>query len=67
MEYDEFVSQLKSVIKELPATQRKVLELSLLHQLGNKEIAEKLLLSEQTVKNQLSIGLKKLREILKKL
>lgn len=66
MEYDEFVSQLKSVIKELPATQRKVLELSLLHQLGNKEIAEKLLLSEQTVKNQLSIGLKTLREIIKK-
>ena len=66
LEYKEFIFQIKSIIKELPVTQRRVLELSLLHQLGNKEIAKELLLSEQTVKNQLSIGLKKIREFIKR-
>ena len=65
LEYKEFIFQIKSIIKELPVTQRRVLELSLLHQLGNKEIAKELLLSEQTVKNQLSIGLKKMSDYIK--
>ena len=39
--------------------------MSKLESLTNKEIALELGLSEQTVKNQLSLGLKKLREELK--
>lgn len=62
LEYHEFVSQLKAALKELPETQRKVIELSRFHDLSNKEIAEQLSLSEQTIKNQLSLGLKTLRE-----
>ena len=46
----------------LPPTQRKIVTLSKIYQFSNKEIVEKLSLSEQTVKNQLSLGLKTLRE-----
>ena len=67
LEYDEFVKQLHKSIKKLSATQQKVVALSRLKQLPNKEIAEKLSLSEQTVKNQLSAGLKALRMTLEKL
>ncbi len=67
LEYDDFVYHVKKILKDLPITQRSVIELSRIEQLNNKEIAEKLLLSEQTVKNQLSLGLKILREKLKEL
>jgi len=66
-EYDEFVKQLHKAIKKLSVTQQKVVVLSRIKQLSNKEIAEKLSLSEQTVKNQLSIGIKALRAKLSKL
>jgi len=62
LEYDEFVKQFRKAIKKLSLTQQKVVVLSRIKQLSNKEIAEKLSLSEQTVKNQLSVGLKALRE-----
>ena len=67
LEYDEFVKQLHKEIKKLSATQQKVITLSRIKQLSNKEVAEKLSLSEQTVKNQLSVGLKALRLKLDKL
>lgn len=67
LEYEEFVKQLKTALYKLPVTQRQVIEMSKLKQLTNKEIALELELSEQTVKNQLSLGLKKLREELKNL
>jgi RNA polymerase sigma-70 factor (ECF subfamily) len=62
LEYEEFVQKLEKAIKQLPSTQQKVVNLSKIDQLSNKEIAEKLSLSEQTVKNQLSIALKELRK-----
>ena len=65
LEYDDFVHHVKKILKDLPITQRSVVELSRIEQLNNKEIAEKLSLSEQTVKNQLSLGRKILREKLK--
>ena len=65
-EYDEFIRELKRALGTLPATQRKVIELSRLQELSNKEIAQELSLSEQTVKNQLSLGLKALRSELKR-
>ena len=62
VEYDEFVRQVRKIMETLPTTQQKVIALSRFQQLSNKEIAKKLSLSEQTVKNQLSIGIKSLRE-----
>jgi RNA polymerase sigma-70 factor (ECF subfamily) len=65
IEYNEFLSQVRSAMKNLPPTQRLVVELSRLQFLSNKEISVKLGLSEQTVKNNLSQGLKYLRTKLK--
>lgn len=62
LEYEEFVHQVKKAIETLPSTQQKVIILSRMEQLPNKDIAQKLSLSEQTVKNQLSLGLKTLKE-----
>ena len=66
MEYEQYVRIVKDAIRRLPSTQQRVITLSRFSQLSNKEIAERLSLSEQTVKNQLSIGLKALREMLAK-
>lgn len=62
LEYNEFVKQLKTALHNLSDTQQQVIEMSKLKHLTNREIALELELSEQTVKNQLSLGLKKLRE-----
>lgn len=62
LEYEEFIANFHAILKTLPETQQKVITLSKIEQLTNKEIAEKLSLSEQTVKNQLSLGLKFLKE-----
>ena len=62
VEYDEFVRQVRKAIETLPVTQQKAITLSRFQQLSNKEIADKLSLSEQTVKNQLSLGIKSLKE-----
>jgi RNA polymerase sigma-70 factor (ECF subfamily) len=62
LEYREFVARLKKIMEKFPATQRKVIYLSKIQQFSNNEIAEKLSISEQTVKNQLSIGLKLLKQ-----
>lgn len=65
VEFDDFrrlVAQIKST---LPDTQQKVYTYSKEEGLSNKEIAEKLGLSEQTVKNQLSLALKVFREKLR--
>jgi RNA polymerase sigma-70 factor (ECF subfamily) len=67
MEYQDFVVRFKKAIQTLPATQKKVIILSKIKELSNKEIAEKLALSEQTVKNSLSVGLKDLKAAIGKL
>lgn len=64
VEYDDFVRRLGRAMDCLPATQRKVVELSKLEQKSNREIARLLGLQEQTVKNQLSLGLRSLRMLL---
>lgn len=61
VEYDEFRDEVVRIIESLPRTQSQVLRLSRLEGLRNKEIAEALHLSEQTVKNALSQGLKLLK------
>lgn len=62
LEYEEFVQRLTKAVKKLPSTQQKIITLSKIQQLSNKAIAEELSLSEQTVKNQMSIALKVLRK-----
>ena len=62
VEYDEFLGIVNAAIGRLPDTQRQVVRLSRLEQMSNKEIAARLNLAEQTVKNQLSLGLKALRK-----
>ena len=62
LEYEEFVERFTKTVEKLPSTQQKIVILSKIQQLSNKEIAEELSLSEQTVKNQMSIALKVLRQ-----
>lgn len=64
IEYIDFVKIIDAAIQKLPVTQQEVIKMSRFHHLANKEIAQKLSLSEQTVKNQLSVGLKTLQEYL---
>lgn len=59
--YEEFVQQLDEALGELPPAQARILRLSRLEDMSNKDIASHLGLSEQTVKNQLSLGLRSLR------
>jgi len=66
-EYDEFVASLNKYISELPDKQRQILMLSKFEGLANKEIAKKIGIGEQTVKNYLSLGLKYLRQRMKPL
>jgi RNA polymerase sigma-70 factor (ECF subfamily) len=66
MEYEEFAGKLQAALKRLTVTQQKVIELSRLHGFSDQEVAVALSLSKQTVKNQLSTGLKALRQLLGK-
>lgn len=56
---------LDQAISKLPSRCREVFELSRFENLKNKEIAEKLGISEKTVENQITKALKVLREELK--
>lgn len=67
VDYSDFLKTFHKVLRTLPPTQRKAIMLSRIQQLSIKEIAEHLSLSEQTIKNQLSLGLKRLRTELDKL
>lgn len=67
VEYEQYVKIVKDAINRLPSTQQQVILLSRFSLFSNKEIALRLSLSEQTVKNQLSLGLKTLRGMLSKI
>lgn len=60
LEYDEFIHVIRQGLDRLPLTQRRVIELSRFEQKSIIEIASMLNLKEQTVRNQLSLGLKQL-------
>lgn len=62
LDYDSMRAKVNEVIASLPQTQQNVIMLSKFECLKNKEISIKLGLSEQTVKNQLSVGLHTLRK-----
>uniref|UniRef100_A0AB33JJQ4 RNA polymerase sigma-70 factor n=2 Tax=unclassified Prevotella TaxID=2638335 RepID=A0AB33JJQ4_9BACT len=66
LNYDDFMRQLERNLQKLPLTQQRIIRMSRLEDMPNREIAKVLNLSEQTVKNQLSIGLQVLRRKLGK-
>ena len=63
----ELRERLDEAINQLPPRTKEVFCLSRFEHLTTKEIAERLTLSEQTVKNQLTTALSKLRVLLGKL
>lgn len=64
LEYDEFVRIIEQGLKQLPPTQQRVIRLSRLEQKSIKEIAVMLNMKEQSVRNQLSLGLKQLMSLI---
>jgi RNA polymerase sigma-70 factor (ECF subfamily) len=62
----ELRERLDEAINQLPPRTREVFCMSRFEHLNAKEIAERLNLSEQTVKNQLTTALSKLRVLLGK-
>jgi len=60
--FGEMDDLLIKTIKKLPDRCREIFELSRMHNLSNKEIADKLNISIQTVKNQISTALRVLRK-----
>lgn len=59
---DDFKSRLHHAIAALPQTQQKIVRCRLFEELSHKEMEEKLNLNEQTIRNQLSMAMKALRE-----
>jgi len=64
IEYNEFRRHVISAVLALPLTQRKIVILSRYRGLSHRQIVEQTGFSLQTVKNNLSQALKKLREVL---
>lgn len=62
LDFDDFRKKLNDAKQSLSETQLKVFELSKELGYNNAEVASRLNLSEQTVKNQLSLALKTLRK-----
>lgn len=62
IEYEELASQIRTLVDRLPPLQRQVVELSRFEHLTNSEIAARIGISEKTVRNRLSTGLKTLRQ-----
>uniref|UniRef100_A0AB33JF00 RNA polymerase sigma-70 factor n=3 Tax=unclassified Prevotella TaxID=2638335 RepID=A0AB33JF00_9BACT len=60
IDYDYFMRVIRKGLDQLPPTQRRVIELSRFEHKSVKEIAVLMELTEQTVRNQLSLGLKQL-------
>ena len=60
-EYEEFVDRLDTILESPPETQRNVIRRAKFQGMRNADIAAELQLSEQTVKNALSVGMKTLR------
>ncbi|TDQ06319.1 RNA polymerase sigma-70 factor [Pedobacter metabolipauper] len=60
-EAQELMEFIKKFTNDLPDRCREIFHLSRFEQLSNKEIANKLGISEKTVENQITVALKKLR------
>ncbi len=67
IEYAEFASRVEYIIDSLPPAQARVVRMSKLEHLSNKEISISLGINEQSVKNHLSKGMKYVRSHLSRL
>ena len=65
IEYKDIYSRVETEIVKLPEQRRIIFQLSRDEGLSNKEIAQKLNISVQTVKNQISHALKSIRSSIK--
>lgn len=65
LEYQEFLKVIRHEMEKLTNTQRSVIELSRFEMMSIRDIAAQLGMQEQTIRNQLSLGLKHLRKLLK--
>lgn len=61
LEYEDFMNIFTRALNRIPEQQRKYIVLSRIEELSNKEIAERLNVSDKTVRNELSAGIKMLR------
>lgn len=59
--FDELISRIRKIISTMPPAIGRVVELSLIAQLSNREIATQLSISDKSVRNRLSEGLAVLR------
>jgi len=62
IEYEDFKRSLSSIVQTLPETQAAIVQYKLFHDLSIEEIADKLQLSEQTIRNQSSLAFKTIRQ-----
>lgn len=62
LDMKEVLAQVRSAVDKLPSTQRKVMLMALRDGMSVKEISQRLGFTEQTVRNQLSLATKKLRQ-----
>lgn len=62
LDMKEVIAQVRSAIDQLPPTQKKVMLMAHHDGMNAKEISQKLNLTEQSVRNQLSLATKKLRK-----
>ena len=66
IEYKDYIRHVTRTIRLLPNTQQRVLYLSRFEGLSIKEISAQLHLTEETVRNQISLGTKQLKLLLGK-
>jgi RNA polymerase sigma-70 factor (ECF subfamily) len=66
IEYKDIYNHVNTLISQLPQQRRIIFQLSRDEELSNREIAIKLNISEQTVKNQINHALKFIRNSVKK-
>ena len=66
LEYDQYLNMVEQWLHDLPPAQQRIFRLSRFDGLSNKEIAERLAISEKTVKNQISLATKHLRQMMNK-
>lgn len=64
MRHRELVSKLAGFVEQLPDQNQKVYHMRFNHSMDNPQIADVLGISEKTVRNQLSIALKRIRAYL---
>ncbi len=64
LDYNDLLAIIGKALEQLPETQREVIRMIKLEGRPTKEVSQRLGITEQTVHNQLSLGLKQVRRIL---